>query len=280
MSHVEGSDHAFCNKSLHYKGMETDKGMKTGKGLKIEGRTIMKKNRKVMLLAAAVAVMLAATGCGTKNKGAEEETSAKAATQAQSQQATADETAVESSTAMSGETLEESEDEVGESVAAAETESPPVGSLGADGIYQSDSGRYKITLPKGWSMDGGSDKSYVTYISPSGDDTLDIVDLTGSDIDSEREEYPDTAEEYQNMVSRGDGMKILSYNVKSGDDGSQTFQYTAQYDNPDDGVYFRAVSGAYNAKKQTYICATGNVSSAVENEKKQVGDAVLSLKTN
>ena len=38
---------------------------------------------------------------------------------------------------------------------------------------------------------------------------LEIMTISGSSADSVREIYPDTAEEYKNMVSRGDGWKSV-----------------------------------------------------------------------
>lgn len=118
----------------------------------------------------------------------------------------------------------------------------------------------------------------MTFLSASGDDMLEIMTISGSSADSIREIYPDTAEEYKNMVSRGDDMKILSYDVKTKDDGSQTFQYSMKYTNPNDGIHYLAESGSYDAAKQTYSCATGTVMSTDEAVSKQVEEAVKSFK--
>lgn len=238
----------------------------------------MRRNKKVILLAGVSAFVLAATACGAKDKtGDQPSESPTQAVSSTTDSSKADTTVPTTDTMASS--ADPSKEESGEAATTAETTNPPVGDLNSQGVYQSESGKYEITPPKGWNMDDSSDKSYITYVAPNGDDTVEVADVSGSDIDSEREAFPNTAEEYQKMVSRGDGMQILTYDVKTKDDGSQTFHYSAKYDKPDDGVHFRAVSGVYDASKKTYVCATGNVMSTDENEIKLVEDSVQSLKT-
>lgn len=104
--------------------------------------------------------------------------------------------------------------------------------------FMAANGKFEIKVPAGWTIDEGSDDEYVTFLSANGEDMLEIMTISGSSADSVREIYPDTAEEYKNMVSRGDGMEILSYDVNTKEDGSQTFQYSMKYTNPSDGIHY------------------------------------------
>lgn len=231
----------------------------------------MRKNSRIITLAVAAAVMMAVTACGSKDK-AETTASTEAATEAVTTTA-----AVETTSSEAESTEEEDQTDEAEE-AAEETTASAVGEIGSDGVFKAANGKFEIKVPAGWTIDEGSDDEYVTFLSANGDDMLEIMTISGSSADSNREIYPDTAEEYKNMVSRGDGMEILSYDVKTKDDGSQTFQYSMRYTNPSDGIHYLAESGAYDAAKQTYSCATGTVMSADEAVSKQIEEAVKSFK--
>ena len=223
----------------------------------------MRKNSRIITLAVAAAVMMAVTACGSKDK-----TETTASTEATTEAVT---TTGAETTASEAESTEE-EDQ------AEEEEMDEADEAAEETTASAANGKFEIKVPVGWTIDEGSDDEYVTFLSASGDDMLEIMTISGSSADSIREIYPDTAEEYKNMVSRGDDMAILSYDVKTKDDGSQTFQYSMKYTNPNDGIHYLAESGSYDAAKQTYSCATGTVMSTDEAVSKQVEEAVKSFK--
>lgn len=231
----------------------------------------MRKNSRIITLAVAAAVMMAVTACGSKDK-TETTASTEATTEAVTTTAAAETSLSEAeSTEAEDQTEEEETDEAEE--AAEETTASASGEIGSDGVFQAANGKFEIKVPAGWTIDEGSDDEYVTFLSANGEDMLEIMTISGSSADSVREIYPDTAEEYKNMVSRGDGMEILSYDVNTKEDGSQTFQYSMKYTNPSDGIHYLAESGTYDAAKQTYSCATGTVMSTDEAVAKQIGRA-------
>ena len=236
----------------------------------------MRKNSRIITLAVAAAVMMAVTACGSKDK-TETTASTEATTEAVTTTAAAETSLSEAeSTEAEDQTEEEETDEAEE--AAEETTASASGEIGSDGVFQAANGKFEIKVPAGWTIDDGSDDEYVTFLSANGEDMLEIMTISGSSADSVREIYPDTAEEYKNMVSRGDGMEILSYDVNTKEDGSQTFQYSMKYTNPSDGIHYLAESGTYDAAKQTYSCATGTVMSTDEAVAKQIEEAVKSFK--
>lgn len=251
---------------------------------------MMRKNRKILTLAVAAAVMMAVTACGSKDK-TETTASTEAVTEAETTTEAAETTAAEGSSAAGADQAaagdavsDEDADAEGEDLDAEDTEAETerntvseAGTIGADGTFKAVNGRFEIKVPAGWSVDEGSDDEYVTFLSESGEDMLEIINVSGSSADSIREVYPDTAEEYIKMVSRDDGMEVLSYNVDTKDDGSQTFQYSMKYANPSDGIHFLAESGAYEASKEAYICVTGTVTSSDDAVRKQVEEAVKSF---
>lgn len=238
----------------------------------------MRKNNRIITLAVAAAVMMAVTACGSKDK-TETTVSTEVTTEAVTTTAAPETTAESAETEETEETAEDGESEESEDQVE-ETTVSQAGETGADGVFKAATGKFEITVPQGWTIDGGSDDEYVTFLSESGDDMLEVTSISGSSADSIREVYPDTAEEYQNMVSRDDGMQILSYDVKTKEDGSQTFQYSMKYDNPSDGIHYLIESGAFDAAKQTYTSVTGTVMSVDENVQKQVEEAVKSFKIN
>ena len=235
----------------------------------------MRKNSRIITLAVAAAVMMAVTACGSKDK-----TETTASTEATTEAVTTTGTETTASEAESTEEEDQAEEEEMDEAdeAAEETTASAAGEIGSAGVFKAANGKFEIKVPADWTIDEGSDDEYVTFLSASGDDMLEIMTISGSSADSIREIYPDTAEEYKNMVSRGDDMKILSYDVKTKDDGSQTFQYSMKYTNPNDGIHYLAESGSYDAAKQTYSCATGTVMSTDEAVSKQVEEAVKSFK--
>lgn len=244
----------------------------------------MRKNNRIITLAVAAAVMMAVTACGSKDK-TETAAATEAATEATTEAAKAAATTEASSeSTKAGEMTEETEDTdegedtEGEDGAEEETTASPAGEVGSEGLFQAASGKFEIRIPDGWTIDDGGDDEYVTFFSPNGEDMLEIMNLSGNAADSAHEDYPDTAEEYKKIVSRGDNMEILSYDVKTKEDGSQTFQYSIKYNNPADDVHYLAASGSYDAAKKSYIGVTGTVMSEDEGVAKQVEEAVKSFK--
>lgn len=238
----------------------------------------MRKMNKLAVFALAAAVMMAMTACGSKNTA---ETTAAAGETTEMETTTAPESSAKETTEETTEEETDGEDteETEESAEKAEL-TPEVGSLSTDGTFTVGNGSYTITPPAGWSADGESDGEYVTFYSENGDDMLELVSVTGDEAGSLLEDYPETAEEYKNLVSRGDGMEIVSYDVESGDDGSQTFKYSARYTGAGDGIRYMAVSGAYDAASKTYISAVGTIYSEEEGVTDKVEAAVSSLKIN
>lgn len=245
----------------------------------------MRKNKRIITLAVAAAVMMAVTACGSKDKAettkaAEATTEAAAASAAETTEASKESTKAEEMTEEEIEDTDEDADADTEAEDNAEEESTasPAGEVSSDGLFKAASGKFEIKVPEGWTIDEGGDDEYVTFFSPNGEDMLEIVNISGSSVDSVREVYPDTADEYKKIISRGDDMEILSYDVKTKDDGSQTFRFSMKYNNPKDDVHYLAASGSYDAAKQSYISVTGTVLSEEESAAKQVEEAVQSFK--
>lgn len=230
----------------------------------------MRKNRMIVTLAIAAAVMMAVTACGSK-KAASTETTTEAVTE---QTDTTEEKSTEGMTtteASSEETTEETTEE------STEETTPEAGEVKSDGSFAPSNGRYTVTPPAGWSLDEGSDENYATFLPENGDDMLELMYLTGGDSESMVELLPATAEEYKQYISRDGNLDIVKYDVKVKDDGSQTFSYAVRYNDPSDGVHYLAVSGRYDAAKKEYIAATGTVMSEGEDIIKAVQAAVDSF---
>lgn len=237
----------------------------------------MRKNRMIVTLAIAAAVMMAVTACGSK-KTASTETTTEAVTE---QTDTTAEKSTEGTTtteASSEETTEETTESAEETTEeSTEETTPEAGEVKSDGSFAPSNGRYTVTPPAGWSLDEGSDENYATFLPENGDDMLELMYLTGGDSESMVELLPATAEEYKQYISRDGNLDIVKYDVKVKDDGSQTFSYAVRYNDPSDGVYYLAVSGIYDAAKKEYIAATGTVMSEGEDIIKAVQAAVDSF---
>lgn len=234
----------------------------------------MKKNNMLAVLTIAMAVSIAATACGskdnTKTTKAEQEISAEAGTTAKGTEAdkTAKETE-ENQASSEGTEAETSEEAVETTVA--------VGDLAA-GVFTPKSGKYQITLPNGWTVDDDSDESIIAFTSPNGNDLLEVTYVEGDDANDEREVYPDTKEEYEDLVSRGEDMEFVRYDVKNGSNGSQTFRYAIRYKNAEEGTRYYAVSGSYDAAAKKYILASGTIESEGSEVEGQIEAALDSLK--
>lgn len=238
----------------------------------------MRKNKMLAGIVIAIAVMMTATACGKDNT--------KADTTADTKQETQTETETEETTAVNAEvtdSTEETSEEEDTSEAEEETsQTEPITANDAgniqSGLFTSASGKYEIMSPTGWSLDEDGDESVVTFTSPNGNDYLEVTYVQGDDADGAREVYPDTMDEYKSLISRGEDMEFVRYNVENGSDGSQTFRYAIRYTTPSDGVRYYAVSGSYNAATKTYISAAGTIESEDSSVEGQVEAALESLK--
>lgn len=211
----------------------------------------MRKNYKIAVMTMALAVMMAATACGSKDNGST--TAAETAAETTTAEAASEESTEE-------ETEETTENEESSKAAEETAETPDVGTMDA-GVFKSTSGTYQITIPDGWAVDEGSDDELVVFASKDGSDFLEITYVEGDDADGAREVYPATVDEYKELVSRGEDIEFVRYDVKNGDNGSQTFRYAIRYSNPEDGIRYYAVSGSYDAAAKKYVCAAGTVES-------------------
>lgn len=235
----------------------------------------MRKNKILAGILIAMTVMITATACGKNNTKAE-------STQETKQQA---EASTEATTAVNAE-VASSEQETSEGVDASEEEetkeTQPLTANDAgdikEGLFTSKSGKYQILPPKGWSLDEDGDESVVAISSPNGQDYLEVTYVQGDDADGAREVYPDTMDEYKKLISRGEDMEFVRYDVKNGSDGSQTFRYALRYKAPQDGVRYYAISGSYNAATKTYISAAGTIGSTDSGVEEQIEAALDSLK--
>ncbi len=234
----------------------------------------MRKNNTLAAIIIAMSVMMAATACGAKDNT--KPTDSKQETSAEMSAAETAEGKTESteSTKAGEESIAEEETEASE---AAEKPVSEAGSL-SSGVFQSATGKYQITLPEGWIMDEDGDESVAAFTSPNGNDMLEVTYVEGDDADGAREVYPDTEEEYKKLISRGEDMEFVRYDVENGSDGSQTFRYAIRYKNPDEGIRYYAVSGSYNAAAKKYICAAGTIESEDSKAEGQIEAALDSLK--
>ncbi len=212
----------------------------------------MRKNSRIITLAVAAAVMMAVTACGSKDK-TETTASTEATTEAVTTTAAAETSLSEAESTEAEDQTEEGKRQMRAEEAAEETTASASGEIGSDGVFQAANGKFEIKVPAGWTIDEGSDDEYVTFLSQMGRHA-EIMTISGSSADSVREIYPDTAEEYKNMVSRGDGMEILSYDVNTKGMKPDLPVFHMKYTNPSDGIHYLAESGTYDAAKQTYSC--------------------------
>lgn len=228
----------------------------------------MRKNKMLAVIAIAMAVMMAATGCGSKDNGKSSQDNPTEVSAAETKVAGTDETTL-------GE--DESESEEDGTDETTETTASDAGNL-TSGVFTSKSGKYQITPPEGWTIEDDGDESSVAFTSPNGNDLLEVVYVEGDDADGAREVYPATMEEYKEFVSRGEDMEFVRYNVENGSDGSQTFRYAIRYKTNQDGVRYYAISGSYNAATKKYISAAGTIESPDTAVEGQIEAALDTLK--
>ncbi|PJJ26588.1 hypothetical protein [Lacrimispora celerecrescens] len=228
----------------------------------------MRKNKMLAVIAIAMAVMMAATGCGSKDNGKSTQDNPTEVSAAETKVAGTDETTL-------GE--DESDSEEDGTDETTETTASDAGNL-SSGVFTSKSGKYQITPPEGWTIEDDGDESSVAFTSSNGNDLLEVVYVEGDDADGAREVYPATMEEYKEFVSRGEDMEFVRYNVENGSDGSQTFRYAIRYKTNEDGVRYYAISGSYNAATKKYISAAGTVESPDSAVEGQIEAALDTLK--
>lgn len=228
----------------------------------------MRKNKMLAVIAIAMAVMMAATGCGSKDNGKSSQDNPTEVSAAETKVAGTDETTL-------GE--DESDSEEDGTDETTETTASDAGDL-TSGVFTSKSGKYQITPPQGWTIEDDGDESSVAFTSPNGNDLLEVVYVEGDDADGAREVYPATMEEYKEFVSRGEDMEFVRYNVENGSDGSQTFRYAIRYKTNQDGVRYYAISGSYNAATKKYISAAGTIESPDTAVEGQIEAALDTLK--
>lgn len=234
----------------------------------------MRKKNMLAVIAISVSVMMAATACGSKDNT--KTTEAKQETSAEMSNA---ETKEEKSDKAEDSKVSEgsSEEETDTSEEAVQKPESEAGNL-TSGVFSSSTGKYQITPPKGWIMDEDGDASVAAFTSPNENDMVEITYVEGDDADGAREVYPDTMEEYKELISRGEDMEFVRYSVENGSDGSQTFRYAIRYKTPQDGVRYYAVSGSYNAAAKKYIMAAGTMESEDSAVEGQIEAALDSLK--
>lgn len=228
----------------------------------------MRKNKMLAVIAIAMAVMMAATGCGSKDNGKSSQDNPTEVSAAETKVAGTDETTL-------GE--DESDSEEDGTDETTETTASDAGNL-TSGVFTSKSGKYQITPPEGWTIEDDGDESSVAFTSPNGNDLLEVVYVEGDDAEGAREVYPATMEEYKEFVSRGEDMEFVRYNVENGSDGSQTFRYAIRYKTNQDGVRYYAISGSYNAATKKYISAAGTIESPDTAVEGQIEAALDTLK--
>lgn len=233
----------------------------------------MRRKNLLAVIAVAMTVMMAATACGAKDNTKQQESSKEAAATAAAE-SKSDETKG-SEAASEGEDTDEAESE--ETTAYVQRTAADSGSI-TSGVFTSKSGKYQITPPSGWSVDDDGDESIAAFTSPSGNDILEVTYAEGEDADGAREVYPDTMEEYKKLISRGEDMEFVRYDVKNGDNGSQTFRYAIRYANPEDGIRYYTISGSYDAATKKYISAAGSVESEDQAVIDQIEASLDSLK--
>ncbi len=233
----------------------------------------MRKNKMLAVIAIAMAVMMAATGCGSKDNGKSSQDNPTEVSAAETN-VTGDESKGTDETTLGEDETDSEEDGSAETT---ETTASDAGNL-SSGIFTSKSGKYQITPPQGWTIENDGDESSVAFTSPNGSDMLEVVYVEGDDADGAREIYPDTMEEYKEFVSRGEDMEFVRYNVENGSDGSQTFRYAIRYKTAQDGVRYYAISGSYNAATKKYISAAGTIESPDSAVEGQIEAALDTLK--
>lgn len=233
----------------------------------------MRKNKIFAGIVIAMAVMMTATACGKNNTKADtkQETQAEAGSEATTA-VNAEVTGSDKETPEGEETSEEEETKETQPITANDA-----GDI-KEGLFTSKSGKYEIMPPKGWSLDEDGDESVVAITSPNGEDYLEVTYVQGDDADGAREVYPATMDEYKKLISRGEDMEFVRYDVKNSSDGSQTFRYALRYKTPQDGVRYYAISGSYNAATKTYISAAGTIGSTDSGVEEQIEAALDSLK--
>nr|WP_288825113.1 hypothetical protein [uncultured Clostridium sp.] len=233
----------------------------------------MRKNKIFAGIVIAMAVMMSATACGKNNTKADtkQETQAVAGSE-ETTAVNADVTGNDQETQEGEETSEEEETKETQPITANDA-----GEI-KEGLFTSKSGKYEIMPPKGWSLDEDGDESVVAITSPNGEDYLEVTYVQGEDADGAREVYPATMDEYKKLISRGEDMEFVRYDVKNSSDGSQTFRYALRYKTPQDGVRYYAISGSYNAATKTYISAAGTIASTDSGVEEQIEAALDSLK--
>ncbi len=237
----------------------------------------MRKNKIFAGIVIAMAVMMTATACGKNNTKADSKQETKQETQAEA--GSEETTAVNADVTGSGQETPEGE-ETSQEEETKETQPITANDAGdiKEGLFTSKSGKYEIMPPKGWSLDEDGDESVVAITSPNGEDYLEVTYVQGDDADGAREVYPATMDEYKKLISRGEDMEFVRYDVKNSSDGSQTFRYALRYKTPQDGVRYYAISGSYNAATKTYISAAGTIASTESGVEEQIEAALDSLK--
>jgi len=233
----------------------------------------MRKNKIFAGIVIAMAVMMTATACGKNNTKADtkQETQAEAGSE-ETTAVNAEVTGSDQETTEGEETSEEEETKETQPITANDA-----GDI-KEGLFTSKSGKYEIMPPKGWSLDEDGDESVVAFSSPKGEDYLEVTYVQGDDADGAREVYPATMDEYKKLISRGEDMEFVRYDVKNSSDGSQTFRYALRYKTPQDGVRYYTISGSYNAAAKTYISAAGTIGSTDSGVEEQIEAALDSLK--
>lgn len=233
----------------------------------------MRKNKIFAGIVIAMAVMMTATACGKNNTKADtkQETQAVAGSE-ETTAVNAEVTGTDQETQEGEETSEEEETKETQPITANDA-----GDI-KEGLFTSKSGKYEIMPPKGWSLDEDGDESVVAITSPNGEDYLEVTYVQGEDADGAREVYPATMDEYKKLISRGEDMEFVRYDVKNSSDGSQTFRYALRYKTPQDGVRYYAISGSYNSATKTYISAAGTIASTDSGVEEQIEAALDSLK--
>uniref|UniRef100_UPI0006D24707 hypothetical protein n=1 Tax=Clostridium sp. NkU-1 TaxID=1095009 RepID=UPI0006D24707 len=220
-----------------------------------------------------MAVMMAATACGSKDNGKSSQDNPTEVSAAETK-VTGDESAGTDETTLGEDDSDSEEDGNAETT---ETTASDAGIL-SSGVFTSKSGKYQITPPQGWTIEDDGDESAVAFTSSNGSDILEVTYVEGDEADGAREVYPDTMEEYKELVSRGEDMEFVRYNVENGSDGSQTFRYAIRYKTSQDGVRYYAISGSYNAATKKYISAAGTVESPDSAVEGQIEAALDTLK--
>ncbi len=225
----------------------------------------MRKSKMLAVIVIAMAVMMSAAACGSKDNT---KSSKDVSTEAGNAETTG------TKAALGREEVSKSDEAETE---AAQKAASDAGSI-SSGVFTSKSGKYQITPPQGWTIEEDGDEGAVAFSSPNGSDMLEVTYVEGEDADGAREVYPDTMEEYKELVSRGEDMEFVRYSVENGKDGSQTFRYAIRYKAAEDGVRYYAVAGSYDAAAKKYISAAGTVESADTGAEGQIEAALDTLK--